>query len=53
MNKIQEIRKQIGLTQEEMSTKLGISQQAYGAYEKEGNNIPSKMIDKIAEILKK
>lgn len=51
MNRIQEIRKQNGLTQEEMSTKLGISQQAYGAYEKEGASIPSKMVEKIAEIL--
>ena len=35
MSKLQDLRKQIGLTQEEISNKLGISQQTYCNYEKE------------------
>ena len=51
MTRLQELRKQSGLTQEEISNKLGISQQAYGNYEKDGCNIPSKIMDKLVEIL--
>ena len=51
MSKLQELRKQNGLTQEEISTKLGISQQTYCNYEKDGTSIPVKMANKIAEIL--
>lgn len=51
MTRLQELRKLSGLTQEEISNKLGISQQAYGNYEKEGCNIPMKTAEKIAEIL--
>lgn len=51
MTKIQEIRKQNGLTQEEISNKLGISQQSYANYEKDNASIPDKMLNKIANIL--
>lgn len=51
MNKLQEIRKQSGKTQEEMANLLGISQQAYGNYERDGSSIPLKAAEKIAEIL--
>lgn len=51
MTRLQELRKQSGLTQEEISNKLGISQQAYGNYEREDSNIPLKTAEKIAEIL--
>ena len=51
MSKLQELRKQNGLTQEEISQKLGISQQTYCNYEKDGNNLPYKTAMKIAEIL--
>ena len=51
MSKLQDLRKQNGLTQEEISEKLGISQQTYCNYEKDGSSIPLKMANKIAEIL--
>jgi len=51
MSKLQDLRKQIGLTQEEISNKLGISQQTYCNYEKDGSSIPVKMANRIAEIL--
>jgi len=51
MRKIQEIRKKSGLTQQEIANKLGISQQAYGHYERDNSSIPSKMMDKLAKIL--
>ena len=51
MNKLQDIRKKCGFTQEEIANQLGISQQAYGNYEREGSNIPQKTLEKLAEIL--
>lgn len=51
MSKLQDLRKQMGLTQEEISAKLGISQQTYCNYEKDGTSIPMKTANKIAEIL--
>ncbi|MFA6660259.1 MAG: M18 family aminopeptidase [Bacilli bacterium] len=51
MNKLQEIRKKSGLTQQEIAKKIGISQQAYGNYERDETSIPSKMVEKIAQIL--
>lgn len=51
MNKLQEIRKKSGLTQQEIANKIGISQQAYGNYERDETSIPSKMVEKIAQIL--
>ena len=51
MSRLQELRKQNGLTQEEISNKLGISQQTYCNYEKDGAIIPLKMASQIAEIL--
>ena len=51
MLKIQENRKKSGLTQKEIATKLGISQQAYGNYERDALSIPAKMLEKIAKIL--
>ena len=51
MSKLQDLRKENGLTQEEISAKLGISQQTYCNYEKDSNSIPPKTLNKIAEIL--
>lgn len=51
MSKLQEIRKEQGLTQEDVAKKLNISQQAYALYEKDGTNIPRNVINKIASIL--
>lgn len=51
MTKIQEKRKKSRLTQQEVATKLGISQQAYGNYERDALSIPAKMLEKIAKIL--
>ncbi|MDD4000367.1 MAG: helix-turn-helix domain-containing protein, partial [Bacilli bacterium] len=51
MLKLQEKRKKCGLTQQEIAKKLGISQQAYGNYERDALSIPAKMMDKISKIL--
>jgi len=51
MSKLQFFRKKCGLTQAEIANKLGISQQAYGNYERDDSSIPSKIIDKLAKIL--
>lgn len=50
-NFIKEHRQKMGLTQEEVSKKLGISQVAYGRYEL-GTRTPSfELIFKIADVL--
>jgi len=51
MTTLQQIRKNFGLTQDEISKKLGISQQAYANYEKDSGSIPDKMVSKIANLL--
>ena len=51
MNKIKEYRKLANLTQKEVADKLGITQQAYAAYETT-NRVPSgKTLDRLAFIL--
>lgn len=50
--KIQKIRKDRHLTQEELSEKIGISR-AYMGYIEQGRNTPSlEVLDKIARVLK-
>jgi aspartyl aminopeptidase len=51
MTRLQEIRKKCELTQIEIAKELGISQQAYGNYERDSSAIPSKMMEKLAKVL--
>lgn len=50
-NYIREHRQKMGLTQEEVAEKLGISQQAYGRYELGLREPNFTLILKIAEVL--
>ena len=50
--RIQRKRKEMGLTQEELADKIGVSR-AYMGYIEQGRNAPSlEVLDKIARILK-
>lgn len=50
--KIQKRRKEIGLTQEDLADKVGISR-AYMGYIEQGRNVPSlQKLEKIAKALK-
>ena len=50
--KIQKIRKQKGLTQEELAEKVVVSR-AYMGYIEQGRNVPSvEVLEKIARVLK-
>lgn len=50
--RIQKRRKNIGLTQEEVADKVGISR-AYMGYIEQGRNVPSlEIVEKIAKVLK-
>lgn len=51
MKKLKELRKDNGLTSEEMARKIGISIQTYYSYEQERINPPVKRLKQIAEIL--
>jgi len=48
---IRNARKEMGMTQGQMASKLGISQPAYSYYESGDKPIPVKNLRKIAEIL--
>ena len=50
MKKLKEIRRKNNLTQQQMASILGISQQAYSAYEQDGNTPSDEMLEKIAVI---
>jgi transcriptional regulator with XRE-family HTH domain len=51
-NKIQKRRKVVGLTQEELADKIGVSRQYMGFIE-QGRNVPSvEVLEKIARNLK-
>lgn len=50
--RIQKLRKNAGLTQEELAEKVGVSR-AYIGYIEQGRNTPSlEIVDKIAKVLK-
>lgn len=50
--RVQKARKQIGLTQEDIADKIGISR-AYMGYIEQGRNAPSlEIIEKLAKVLK-
>ncbi len=50
--RIQKRRKEVGLTQEELAEKVGISR-AYMGYVEQGRNAPSlEVLEKIAKLLK-
>ena len=50
MKKLKEIRRKNNLTQQQMASILGISQQAYSAYEQDGNTPSDDVLEKIAVI---
>lgn len=51
-NKVRRFRKKMGLTQEDVAYKVGISR-AYMGYIEQGRNIPSlEVLEKIARVLK-
>ena len=50
MRKLKEIRRKNNLTQQQMASILGISQQAYSAYEQDGNTPSDEILEKIAVI---
>lgn len=50
--KVQRIRKKLGLTQEQLAEKVGISR-AYAGYIEQGRNTPSlEVLNKIASVIK-
>lgn len=48
---LSEVRKQKGISQTEMASKLGISLPAYNHYENGKRKIPQEVVSKICEIL--
>lgn len=50
--RVQKLRKELGLTQEDVAFKVGISR-AYMGYIEQGRNLPSmELLEKVARVLK-
>ena len=49
-SRIRELRKELGLSQEKMAKRLGMSQTGYSKYETGENDIPTHVLTALAEI---
>ena len=51
-SRIRELRKELGLSQEKMAKRLGMSQTGYSKYETGENDIPTQVLIKLAGFYK-
>lgn len=49
MNRLKDLREDKDLTQKEIAVMLGIGQAGYSKYENEKNNIPTDILNKLAD----
>lgn len=51
MNRLKDLREDKDLTQKEIAVMLGIGQAGYSKYENEKNNIPTDILNKLADFI--